>query len=122
MSAALNARLTLVLRIFAWALFVGLVVVTLGPIDMRPVSPLPVQVERASAVAFIGLVFALAYPRHIVLVTILVLGSACLLEALQLIDPGRHGRLSDMLAKVAGGTVGLLCGHLVNLLRHRSTN
>ena len=114
-----NARVTLALRILSWILLVGLVIVTLGPIDLRPVSPLPVQIERASALALIGLVFALAYPRHILLVAVLVFASTCLLEALQLVEPGRHGRVVDMLAKLAGSAVGLLCGHAINIVRHR---
>ena len=55
--------LSLLLRIVAWLLLVGLVVVTVGPIAWRPISPLPVQLERATALMVIGFVFALANPR-----------------------------------------------------------
>jgi len=60
--------LPLALRILAWLLLAGLVIVTIGPIQWRPISPLPTQLERAVALMLVGFVFALAYPRRIVLV------------------------------------------------------
>lgn len=110
-------NLAVVLRVAAWVLLLGLIFVTLGPIELRPISPLPVQVERASAVALIGFVFALAYPRQIVLVSLLVLGATVLLEALQLVSPSRHGRIADLAVKLFGGGAGLLVGHFVNKRR-----
>jgi hypothetical protein len=75
------------LRIVAWLLLAGLVVVTLSPISLRPISPLPTQVERAIALLIVGFVFALAYPRHLALVASLVLGATVVLELLQLVAP-----------------------------------
>lgn len=100
------------LRILAWMLLVGLVVVTVGPISLRPISPLPTQVERALALLVIGFVFALAYPRHIVIVAVLVLGTTVLLEFLQVLEPSRHGRIVDAAVKLLGGAVGLAFGML----------
>lgn len=101
------------LRLLAWLLLAGLIFVTLSPIDLRPVSPAPVQIERAAALALIGFVFALAYPRHIWLVALVVLGSTALLELLQLISPSRHGRLIDVAVKIAGASIGLAAGWLL---------
>lgn len=98
------------LRILAWLALLGLVFVTLSPIEWRPVSPLPTQLERALALAVIGLCFAIAYPRHILLVATLVLGVTVLLELLQLAAPSRHGRLVDVAVKLIGGGVGLAIG------------
>lgn len=98
------------LRALAWLLLTGLIFVTLSPIGLRPNSPLPTQVERAGAVALVGFVFALAYPRRIWLVVLLVLGSTTLLELLQLAAPSRHGRVLDLAVKLAGGGVGLAAG------------
>jgi VanZ family protein len=111
--------LKLVLRIAAWALLAGLLVVTLEPNQFRPISILPVQLERGLAVGLIGFVFALAYPRHIIAVSLIVLGATVLLEALQLVTPTRHGRLADVAVKLAGGGAGLALGYIVNRLRHR---
>lgn len=107
------------LRLLAWALLLCLVFVTLSPIDLRPVSPLPTQLERAAALALIGGVFALAYPRHIVLVTLLVVGSTVALELLQLVSPSRHGRLVDLAVKCVGALAGIGAGWIALRLRPR---
>jgi len=107
------------LRILAWLLLVGLIVVTVGPIGWRPVSPLPTQLERALVAAIVGFVFALAYPRHIFLIAVLVLGTTAILEPLQVFEPSRHGRVVDALVKLAGGCVGLAAGYLFSRLRRR---
>ncbi|MGN6157435.1 MAG: hypothetical protein ACTHNL_05020 [Devosia sp.] len=105
---------TLLLRLLAWLLLLGLVIVTAGPIGWRPVTPLPAQVERAVALMVVGFVFALAYPRQIWLVALLVFGTTILLEVLQVFEPSRHGRLVDAAVKLIGGAVGLLAGGFIN--------
>lgn len=112
--------INVLLRVFAWLLLAGLVFVTLSPIDLRPVTPLPVQLERSLAVAAIGFVFAIAYPRHVWFVAALVLGATVILEALQLVTPSRHGRAADLIVKLAGGTLGLFVGWLTTRFRPRS--
>lgn len=107
------------LKIVAWMLLVGIAFVTVAPIEFRPITPLPVQIERSGALALVGFVFALAYPRRIVLVTVLVLGATALLEAAQVLEPSRHGRFLDLLVKLVGGGFGLACGYLLNRIRRR---
>jgi hypothetical protein len=107
------------LRILAWLLLIGLIFVTLSPINLRPISPLPTQVERAGALAIVGFVFALAYPKRIWLVVIMVLGSTTLLELLQLASPSRHGRVIDLAVKLIGGGFGLLAGWALSRYRAR---
>lgn len=111
--------LSRLLRIAAWLLLLGLVVVTIGPIAWRPISPLPVQLERATALMVIGFVFALAYPRHLLLVALLLIGATALLELTQVFEPSRHGRWLDLGVKVTGGVVGLLIGYGAERLRRR---
>jgi VanZ family protein len=101
------------LRILAWLLLAGLIYVTLSPIDLRPSTPLPTQVERIIALAIVGFAFAIAYPRHIVLVAAVVLGATVMLEALQLLSPSRHGRLVDVAAKLIGAGAGIGTGWLL---------
>ncbi|MBL8599195.1 MAG: hypothetical protein JNL14_15790 [Devosia sp.] len=110
------------LRVLAWLLLAGLVFATLSPIDMRPSSPLPTQLERAVALMAVGFVFALAYPRRIVLVAAIVLGSTVLLEVLQLASASRHGRLIDVAVKLTGASAGLLAGWLLLRFRDRRPN
>lgn len=112
-------NLTTALRVLAWLLLAGLIFVTLSPIDLRPVSPLPTQVERAAALMVVGFAFAVAYPRHILLVAALVLCSTALLELLQLLTPSRHGRLADFAIKLAGAAVGVGVGVFASRVRPR---
>lgn len=112
--------LSRLLQISAWILLLGLVVVTIEPLQFRPISALPVQLERSLAVGIIGFVFALAYPRHLIAVALVVLGATVLLELLQLVTPTRHGRFPDAVAKLIGGVAGLAVGYVVNRIRHRS--
>jgi VanZ family protein len=111
------------LRVLAWLLLAGLIFVTLSPINLRPVSPLPTQLERAIALAIVGFVFASAYPRHLWAVAFVVLGSTVLLEILQLVQPSRHGRAVDVAVKLAGGGFGLAAGAILAWrTRHTSKN
>ena len=68
--------------------------------------------ERVVAM-IVGFAFAIAYPRHIVLVAAVVLGATVMLEALQLLSPSRHGRLVDVAAKLIGAGAGIGTGWLL---------
>lgn len=100
------------LALFAWASLAFVAVVTLSPIGMRPVL-MPPGYEHFLAFAVIGLLFGLAYPRHWLLIGLAVIGSAIGLELLQLVAPGRHGRLLDLMQKIAGGVCGLTLATLI---------
>jgi VanZ family protein len=103
-------------RFLAWSSLAVVAIVTLVPIGFRPESSFSPTIERFSAFAAIGLVFALAYPRRLWLAVVIALGSALCLEALQLLEPSRHGRVFDAIVKVAGGAVGLSLGQLLLLM------
>ena len=103
----------------AWLLLAGLIFATLSPINLRPISPLPTQLERAIALAVVGFVFALAYPRHLWIVVLLVVGSTVLLELLQLVQPSRHGRVVDVAVKLVGAGFGLAAGAIFSRLTRK---
>lgn len=96
----------------AWLALIVIAIVTVGPIDMRPVSGAPPQFERAMAFLMVGFLFALAYPKHIWWAVIMVVCATFGLELLQNLRPDRHGREADALAKFAGAAVGLALGWL----------
>ena len=50
------------------------------------------------------------YPKHHIKVLALVIMAAAGLEALQLIEATRHGRMADFLVKAAGGGFGVAIG------------
>lgn len=107
----------------AWLILIGLVVVTVAPIGLRPHTMLSAQGERFIGFALAGGLLALAYPRRPFLVALLVLGLAVGLEVAQFVAATRHPGVRDMLAKLAGGAFGLGTGWLVNravdMLRRR---
>lgn len=105
------------LRLLAWIALGVIVLSTLTPNELRPQSGLPVQWERLLAFAVVGFLLAIAYPRQLLVITVVVLGVAVLLEALQLLTPSRHGRVFDLAVKLAGGSAGMVAGWLMALWR-----
>ena len=92
----------------AWTLLAFTAYATISPI--RPSLFTSPSLERLAAFAFLGALFCLAYPRHILLVCLIVLGSAVLLEIVQLLTPDRHGRIQDAVIKMTGGALGIAAG------------
>ena len=108
----------------AWALLAAITYATLSAIQNRPTLPTTftsVSFERFAAFAVLGLLFCLAYPRQFVLVCLIVLGSAVLLEILQLLAPDRHGRIQDSIEKILGGVAGILVGRAIVYFGQAST-
>jgi VanZ family protein len=67
-----------------------------------------------------GSLFGPTYPRQTFFVCILVLGSAVLLELLQLLTPDRHARVIDAVRKIIGGAIGIAFARLAISLYRRS--
>jgi len=101
------------ITVAAWTLLAFIAYATLSPIQDRPTLATSTGFEHLAAFAVLGGLFCLAYPRQIVLVCLVVLGSAVLLEFAQLLTPDRHGRVQDAIEKIAGGAVGILAGRTV---------
>jgi hypothetical protein len=98
------------ITIAAWLFLAFIAYATISPIQDRPTLPTSSSFEHLAAFAVLGALFCLAYPRQIALVLLIVLGSAVLLELMQLLTPGRHGRISDAVEKMAGGAAGIAAG------------
>jgi hypothetical protein len=94
-------------RIAAWSLAVAIVVMTLGPIGLRPQFGHP-SMERFAAYLALGGAFSLGYPRHRAWVALAVVCGAMGLEMGQLLVPGRDARVGDALVKVFGAVTGVL--------------
>ena len=97
--------------IVGWLALAFIACVTLSPIDARPIIA-DIKFEHFGAFGLVGLALALAYPKRLLFVAAIVVGSAFGLEALQLLTPDRHGRLLDAAVKAAGGICGIGIGHL----------
>ncbi|WP_225117643.1 VanZ family protein [Bradyrhizobium sp. BRP22] len=109
--------------IAAWALLCFLAYASVSPIGARPTLPSSTSLEHIAAFATIGFLFHLAYPRHVMLVWFIVIGSAALFELMQLATVDRHARLVDAIEKMAGGSMGIFVGraavHFERALRRR---
>ena len=97
----------------AWACLIFIIYATLSSEGQRPEltasEPMPaVFVERFGAYGLLGVLLRLAYPSRIRLVWLLVLGSAVVLELLQIVIPDRDARVIDAAEKLAGGAAGIL--------------
>jgi VanZ family protein len=101
------------LAIAAWAFLCFIAYASLSPLEDRPTSLTSSDFEHLAAFAVLGVLFCLAYPQRIIVVWMIVLGSAALLELLQLITPDRHGQILDALEKMAGGAAGILAGRVI---------
>jgi hypothetical protein len=118
-AAVISPAFRRVIRVAAWCSLAFVAFATLGPLGLRPTTGLSPQLERLAAFFVVGGLFAAAYPRHIILAAIVVLGTAVLLELLQLLAPSRHGRLFDAGIKIVGGSLGLVLGWVLSRWVHR---
>ena len=107
------------MAVAAWVVLIAVAFITVAPIQFRPVSSLGPTTERFGAFLLVGLLFAIGYPRHFLRVAVVVLVSAALLEAAQVIAPTRHGQLHDLLIKLAGAAIGLGVGWALTYRRKR---
>jgi VanZ family protein len=79
---------------------------------MQPESPLIILLEHVGAFAVIGFLFSVACSRTM-LVCILVLGSAVILELLQLVVPDRDAHVMDAVQKLIGGGAGIVAARIM---------
>lgn len=90
----------------AWVTLAFIAIATLSPLALRPEMG-DANLERFGAYTLAGLLFAFAYPRHLTLAATFIVGTAIVLEILQLLTPDRHGEFADVVVKAAGGLFGI---------------
>ena len=106
-------------RPIAWLLLAAVLFVTISPIELRPVTAEPADLERFAAFALIGFVFAIGYPQHWRLLACIIVGSAFMFEIAQLLAPSRHARVEDAVMKAVGGIGGIVAGVALNRISDR---
>ena len=115
----LGVRIRALLRIAAWLCLAGIAFATLAPIGWRPTTSFSPSVERFTAFALAGALFAAGYPRYLWASAILIIGAAVTFESLQLLEATRHGRVFDAAVKIVGGVSGLTAGWVLAWLLRR---
>lgn len=104
------------LQLIAWVVLVGLIVATLGPVELRPSLGLPLKVERFLGFAIVAALFTLAYPRRWISIMAVLSIGAVGLELLQFISPTRDPSPIDAIVKVVGAIAGAAGAHLFERL------
>ncbi|HEV7309713.1 VanZ family protein [Ensifer sp.] len=99
--------------LLAWILFAVIAYSTMSPLDLRPRIGHLVHLERFGAFGLMGLLFALAYPKRLGRVLLLVLATAIGFELLQMISADRHARVTDVAVKLFGGACGVFSGWII---------
>ena len=104
------------LIVAAWTVLAFIAYASISPIQDRPTLPTSFGFDgfdHLAAFALLGALFHLAYPRQIVFVCLVVLGSAVLLEFAQLLTADRHARTQDAIEKMTGGAAGIVAGRAI---------
>jgi VanZ family protein len=104
------------LIVAAWTVLAFIAYASISPIQDRPTLPASFGFDgfdHLAAFALLGALFYLAYPRQIVFVCLVVLGTAVLLELAQLLTPDRHARIHDAIEKITGGVAGIIAGRVL---------
>ena len=100
-------------RAVAWIFIISLIVLSLVPAPLRPVTGVSHNFEHFWSFLPVGIIWCLAYSNR----PLLWLGTMVMfaggIELLQILVPGRHARFSDFAVDAVGGSVGILVTFLV---------
>jgi VanZ family protein len=103
-------------QLAAWLLLLAIVVLSVVPPYDRPVTPAPHDVEHAVIFVLTGLAFGFGYDKWRGGQAVALVAFSAAIEAVQLVIPGRHSRLSDFLVDALSVSVGV---GLAALMDHR---
>src|SRR5690349_22154872 len=104
----------------AWSLAAAIVILTVVPPSLRPLTGLPHALEHFVMFALCGGVFGFAYRLRGILEGAALVAFAGAIELLQLIVPGRHARLSDFLVDAIASCVGMGIGRAAPIMLTKS--
>jgi hypothetical protein len=107
----------IIVRWIAWAALAAVVVLSLVPVGLRPVSALPHIYEHFTVFLLVGLAFGMAYPGQRLAIGLASVPTAAAIELLQLFVPGRHARVSDFVINATGACVGLALASVITRIR-----
>jgi len=101
------------IQLAAWLAVIMLVLLTVVPPTMRPVSQFPSLFEHFAGFFLAGLLNHLGYPRRLVVSLIIATAFAGGIELLQIPLQGRHARLIDFVVDAAAACAGTVVAFLL---------
>jgi VanZ family protein len=110
------------IRIVAWLLALAIVVLSLVPPNLRPVTDAPHDLEHLGIFAATGFAWGLGYGQRYFPVAIGLVIFAGAIEIAQLFVPGRHARLSDFIVDALATCIGLLASSFVSMRKFNATS
>ncbi|HEY0327606.1 MAG TPA: VanZ family protein [Rhodopseudomonas sp.] len=100
------------LRILAYVCAAALVLLSIVPADVRPVTGLQHDIEHFGAFVLPGLLFGFAFEKKTPLLLIAAIWFCLALEAMQIPLSTRHARLEDALVDSLAMCIGIVAGRL----------
>ena len=94
-------------QIAGWFVVLLIVILSLVPPSLRPVTDLPHNLEHALIFLAIGVSFEIGYPRMIFVNAIGLTAFAGAVELAQLWSSGRHARVSDFIVDALAALIGV---------------
>jgi VanZ family protein len=99
-------------RISAWFLAAAIVVLSLVPSGLRPITGAPHAFEHFVIFAATGFAFGLGYgARYLILIELVIFAGA--IELAQFTARGRHARLSDFIVDAFAACLGFLASYVM---------
>jgi VanZ family protein len=96
-------------RALTWLSTLAIVVLSLVPPSLRPITPLPHKLEHFAIFMMWGIAFGLSYLINVVYQLTWAVLFAGAIEFAQYWVPGRHARISDLVVDTAAACFGVLC-------------
>jgi VanZ family protein len=109
-----RAFIVTIARIAAWLLTITIIILSLVPPTLRPVTDVPHVFEHFSIFFAMGVAFGVGYCRRPILVTTMLMIFAGGIELTQIGVPGRHARLSDFIVDALAACVGAAMASVVS--------
>jgi VanZ family protein len=99
-------------RTLTWLSTLTIVVLSLVPPSLRPITPLPHRHEHFAIFMIWGMAFGLGYLINLAYELIWAVLFAGAIEFAQYWVPGRHARISDLVVDAVAACVGVLCARI----------
>jgi VanZ family protein len=100
-------------RTVAWLMLLAIVVLTMVPPGLRPITIVPHKIEHAGIFLVAGLSFGIAYLGRECLLSIGAFVFCAAIELAQLYVPGRHARLTDFIVDAIAAVIGVFVGPIL---------